>query len=232
MRNPNTEFFIDKVMDNIDFCFVDSRMYEGAFQFLLDEIDDYDGPNIVVSFKANGDGLIHVDVFTNEKSASEKLVIVEDNLDVEQTVDSINKMIIDVISQEEEPEEEPVVVEEPVDYNKRLNFEEIYNIKEPEVPQVLCKAYRDHDGSVLLVINEEHDELGDLVCYSHIGQHSSCDPYYPDELEELSDKDPEVVELVEEVKNLGPEKYDYFVMPVGEMLPVQKKYHKTILSRD
>ena len=91
----------------------------------------------------------------------------------------------------------------PVDYNKKLDFEGIYNTEEPveEFPQVLVKAYLDHDDSVLLVINDEHDEIGDLRCYSHIGQHSSCDPYYPDELEELSPKDPRVKELVEEYKN-------------------------------
>ena len=227
---PDTQFFIDTVMDKIDFCFVDSRNYEGAQQYLLDEIEDYDGPNIVVSFKANGDGMVRIDVFTEEKSAKQKLIIMEDNLDIEQTVANVNEMIQDVMTEEEVTEP----VEEPVNYNERLNFESIYNTEEPveDNPQVLVKAYLDLDDSVLLVINDEHNELGDLVCYSHVGQHSSCDPYYPDELEELSPKDPRVKELVEEYENLGPEKIEVFVLPVGELLPVQKQYHKEIKSGD
>lgn len=227
---PDTQFFIDTVMDKIDFCFVDSRNYEGAQQYLLDEIEDYDGPNIVVSFKANGDGMVRIDVFTEEKSAKQKLIIMEDNLDIEQTVANVNEMIQDVMTEEEVTEP----VEEPVNYNERLNFESIYNTEEPveDNPQVLVKAYLDLDDSVLLVINDEHNELGDLVCYSHVGQHSSCDPYYPDELEELSPKDPRVKELVEEYENLGPEKIEVFTLPVGELLPVQKQYHKEIKSGD
>lgn len=227
---PDTQFFIDTVMDKIDFCFVDSRNYEGAQQYLLDEIEDYDGPNIVVSFKANGDGMVRIDVFTEEKSAKQKLIIMEDNLDIEQTVANVNEMIQDVMTEEEVTEP----VEEPVNYNERLNFESIYNTEEPveDNPQVLVKAYLDLDDSVLLVINDEHNELGDLVCYSHVGQHSSCDPYYPDELEELSPKDPRVKELVEEYENLGPEKIEVFALPVGELLPVQKQYHKEIKSGD
>ena len=226
---PDTQFFIDTVMDKIDFCFVDSRNYEGAQQYLLDEIEDYDGPNIVVSFKANGDGMVRIDVFTEEKSAKQKLIIMEDNLDIEQTVANVNEMIQDVMTEEvTEP------VEEPVNYNERLNFESIYNTEEPveDNPQVLVKAYLDLDDSVLLVIDDKHNELGDLVCYSHVGQHSSCDPYYPDELEELSPKDPRVKELVEEYENLGPEKIEVFALPVGELLPVQKQYHKEIKSGD
>ena len=227
---PDTQFFIDTVMDKIDFCFVDSRNYEGAQQYLLDEIEDYDGPNIVVSFKANGDGMVRIDVFTEEKSAKQKLIIMEDNLDIEQTVANVNEMIQDVMTEEEVTE----AVEEPVNYNERLNFESIYNTEEPveDNPQVLVKAYLDLDDSVLLVIDDEHNELGDLVCYSHVGQHSSCDPYYPDELEELSPKDPRVKELVEEYENLGPEKIEVFALPVGELLPVQKQYHKEIKSGD
>lgn len=227
---PDTQFFIDTVMDKIDFCFVDSRNYEGAQQYLLDEIEDYDGPNIVVSFKANGDGMVRIDVFTEEKSAKQKLIIMEDNLDIEQTVANVNEMIQDVMTEEEVTEP----VEEPVNYNERLNFESIYNTEEPveDNPQVLVKAYLDLDDSVLLVINDEHNELGDLVCYSHVGQHSSCDPYYPDELEELSPKDPRVKELVEEYENLGPERIEVFALPVGELLPVQKQYHKEIKSGD
>lgn len=227
---PDTQFFIDTVMDKIDFCFVDSRNYEGAQQYLLDEIEDYDGPSIVVSFKANGDGLVRIDVFTEEKSAKQKLIIMEDNLDVEQTVANVNEMIQDVMTKEEET----APVDEPVDYNEKLNFENIYNTEEPveNNPQVLVKAYLDHDDSVFLVINDEHNELGDLVCYSHNGQHSSCDPYYPDELEELSPKDPRVKELVEEYENIGPEKVEVFALPVGELLPVQKQYHKEIKSSD
>ena len=227
---PDTQFFIDTVMDKIDFCFVDSRNYEGAQQYLLDEIEDYDGPNIVVSFKANGDGMVRIDVFTEEKSAKQKLIIMEDNLDIEQTVANVNEMIQDVMTEEEVTEP----VEEPVNYNERLNFESIYNTEEPveDNPQVLVKAYLDLDDSVLLVINDEHNELGDLVCYSHVGQHSSCDPYYPDELEELSPNDPRVKELVEEYENLGPEKIEVFALPVGELLPVQKQYHKEIKSGD
>ena len=227
---PDTQFFIDTVMDKIDFCFVDSRNYEGAQQYLLDEIEDYDGPNIVVSFKANGDGMVRIDVFTEEKSAKQKLIIMEDNLDIEQTVANVNEMIQDVMTEEEVTEP----VEEPVNYNERLNFESIYNTEEPveDNPQVLVKAYLDLDDSVLLVIDDEHNELGDLVCYSHVGQHSSCDPYYPDELEELSPKDPRVKELVEEYENLGPEKIEVFALPVGELLPVQKQYHKEIKSGD
>jgi hypothetical protein len=227
----DTQFFIDEVMDKLDFCFVDSREYNGAQQFLLDEIDDYDGPSIVVSFKASGDGMVRIDVFTEEKSSKEKLILMEDNLDIEQAVANINEMIREVMVKEEEPEEHS---EEPVDYNEKLDFDSIYNTEEPveDNPQVLVKAYLDHDDSVLLVINEEHDELGDLVCYSHIGQHSSCDPYYPDELEELSPKDPRVKELVEEYKNLGPEEIEVFALPVGELLPVQKPYHKEIRSND
>lgn len=227
---PDTQFFIDTVMDKIDFCFVDSRNYEGAQQYLLDEIEDYDGPSIVVSFKANGDGMVRIDVFTEEKSAKQKLIIMEDNLDIEQTVANVNEMIQDVMTEEEVTEP----VEEPVNYNERLNFESIYNTEEPveDNPQVLVKAYLDLDGSVLLVIDDEHNELGDLVCYSHVGQHSSCDPYYPDELEELSPKDPRVKELVEEYENLGPEKIEVFALPVGELLPVQKQYHKEIKSGD
>jgi hypothetical protein len=227
----DTQFFIDEVMDKLDFCFVDSREYNGAQQFLLDEIDDYDGPSIVVSFKASGDGMVRIDVFTEEKSSKEKLILMEDNLDIEQAVANINEMIREVMVKEEEPEESS---EEPVDYNEKLDFDSIYNTEEPveDNPQVLVKAYLDHDDSVLLVINEEHDELGDLVCYSHVGQHSSCDPYYPDELEELSPKDPRVKELVEEYKNLGPEEIEVFALPVGELLPVQKPYHKEIRSND
>ena len=227
---PDTQFFIDSVMDKIDFCFVDSRNYEGAQQFLLDEIEDYDGPSIVVSFKASGDGMVRIDVFTQEKSAKQKLIIMEDNLDVEQTVANVNEMIQDVMTKEEET----APVDEPVDYNEKLNFENIYNTEEPveNNPQVLVKAYLDHDDSVFLVINDEHNELGDLVCYSHNGQHSSCDPYYPDELEELSPKDPRVKELVEEYENIGPEKVEVFALPVGELLPVQKQYHKEIKSSD
>ena len=227
----DTQFFIDEVMDKLDFCFVDSREYNGAQQFLLDEIDDYDGPSIVVSFKASGDGMVRIDVFTEEKSSKEKLILMEDNLDIEQAVANINEMIREVMVKEEEPEEHS---EEPVDYNEKLDFDSIYNTEEPveDNPQVLVKAYLDHDDSVLLVINEEHDELGDLVCYSHVGQHSSCDPYYPDELEELSPKDPRVRELVEEYENLGPEKIEVFALPVGELLPVQKPYHKEIRSND
>lgn len=227
---PDTQFFIDTVMDKIDFCFVDSRNYEGAQQYLLDEIEDYDGPSIVVSFKANGDGMVRIDVFTEEKSAKQKLIIMEDNLDIEQTVANVNEMIQDVMTEEEVTEP----VEEPVNYNERLNFESIYNTEEPveDNPQVLVKAYLDLDDSVLLVIDDEHNELGDLVCYSHVGQHSSCDPYYPDELEELSPKDPRVKELVEEYENLGPEKIEVFALPVGELLPVQKQYHKEIKSGD
>lgn len=227
---PDTQFFIDTVMDKIDFCFVDSRNYEGAQQYLLDEIEDYDGPNIVVSFKANGDGMVRIDVFTEEKSAKQKLIIMEDNLDIEQTVANVNEMIQDVMTEEEVTEP----VEEPVNYNERLNFESIYNTEEPveDNPQVLVKAYLDLDDSVLLVIDDKHNELGDLVCYSHVGQHSSCDPYYPDELEELSPKDPRVKELVEEYENLGPEKIEVFALPVGELLPVQKQYHKEIKSGD
>ena len=209
---PDTQFFIDTVMDKIDFCFVDSRNYEGAQQYLLDEIEDYDGPSIVVSFKANGDGMVRIDVFTEEKSAKQKLIIMEDNLDIEQTVANVNEMIQDVMTEEEVTEP----VEEPVEDN----------------PQVLVKAYLDLDDSVLLVIDDKHNELGDLVCYSHVGQHSSCDPYYPDELEELSPKDPRVKELVEEYENLGPEKIEVFALPVGELLPVQKQYHKEIKSGD
>ena len=227
---PDTQFFIDTVMDKIDFCFVDSRNYEGAQQYLLDEIEDYDGPSIVVSFKANGDGMVRIDVFTKEKSAKQKLIIMEDNLDIEQTVANVNEMIQDVMTEEEVTEP----VEEPVNYNERLNFESIYNTEEPveDNPQVLVKAYLDLDDSVLLVIDDKHNELGDLVCYSHVGQHSSCDPYYPDELEELSPKDPRVKELVEEYENLGPEKIEVFALPVGELLPVQKQYHKEIKSGD
>lgn len=227
---PDTQFFIDSVMDKIDFCFVDSREYEGAQQFLLDEIEDYDGPSIVVSFKASGDGMVRIDVFTQEKSAKQKLIIMEDNLDVEQTVANVNEMIQDFMTKEEET----APVDEPVDYNEKLNFENIYNTEEPveNNPQVLVKAYLDHDDSVFLVINDEHNELGDLVCYSHNGQHSSCDPYYPDELEELSPKDPRVKELVEEYENIGPEKVEVFALPVGELLPVQKQYHKEIKSSD
>ncbi len=227
---PDTQFFIDTVMDKIDFCFVDSRNYEGAQQYLLDEIEDYDGPSIVVSFKANGDGMVRIDVFTEEKSAKQKLIIMEDNLDIEQTVANVNEMIQDVMTEEEVTEP----VEEPVNYNERLNFESIYNTEEPveDNPQVLVKAYLDLDDSVLLVIDDKHNELGDLVCYSHVGQHSSCDPYYPDELEELSPKDPRVKELVEEYENLGPEKIEVFALPVGELLPVQKQYHKEIKSGD
>lgn len=227
---PDTQFFIDTVMDKIDFCFVDSRNYEGAQQYLLDEIEDYDGPSIVVSFKANGDGMVRIDVFTEEKSAKQKLIIMEDNLDIEQTVANVNEMIQDVMTEEEET----APVDEPVDYNERLNFESIYNTEEPveDNPQVLVKAYLDLDDSVLLVIDDKHNELGDLVCYSHVGQHSSCDPYYPDELEELSPKDPRVKELVEEYENLGPEKIEVFALPVGELLPVQKQYHKEIKSGD
>lgn len=227
---PDTQFFIDTVMDKIDFCFVDSRNYEGAQQYLLDEIEDYDGPSIVVSFKANGDGMVRIDVFTEEKSANQKLIIMEDNLDIEQTVANVNEMIQDVMIEEEVTEP----VEEPVNYNERLNFESIYNTEEPveDNPQVLVKAYLDLDDSVLLVIDDKHNELGDLVCYSHVGQHSSCDPYYPDELEELSPKDPRVKELVEEYENLGPEKIEVFALPVGELLPVQKQYHKEIKSGD
>lgn len=226
----DTQFFIDEVMDNLDFCFVDSREYNGAQQFLLDEIDDYDGPSIVVSFKASGDGIVRIDVFTEERTSKEKLILMEDNLDIEQAVANINEMIQDIMVKEEETEPS----EEPVDYNKKLDFEGIYNTEEPveEYPQVLVKAYLDHDDSVLLVINDEHDEIGDLRCYSHIGQHSSCDPYYPDELEELSPKDPRVKELVEEYKNLGPEKVEVFVCPIGELLPVQKPYHREIRSND
>ena len=227
----DTQFFIDEVMDKLDLCFVDSRDYNGAQQFLLDEIDDYDGPSIVVSFKASGDGMVRIDVFTEEKSSKEKLILMEDNLDIEQAVANINEMIREVMVKEEEPKEPS---EEPVDYNEKLDFDSIYNTEEPveDNPQVLVKAYLDHDDSVLLVINEEHDELGDLVCYSHVGQHSSCDPYYPDELEELSPKDPRVKELVEEYKNLGPEEIEVFALPVGELLPVQKPYHKEIRSND
>ena len=227
----DTQFFIDEVMDKLDFCFVDSREYNGAQQFLLDEIDDYDGPSIVVSFKASGDGMVRIDVFTEEKSSKEKLILMEDNLDIEQAVANINEMIREVMVKEEEPEEPS---EEPVDYNEKLDFDSIYNTEEPveDNPQVLVKAYLDHDDSVLLVINDEHDELGDLVCYSHVGQHSSCDPYYPDELEELSPKDPRVKKLVEEYKNLGPEEIEVFALPVGELLPVQKPYHKEIRSND
>lgn len=227
---PDTQFFIDTVMDKIDFCFVDSRNYEGAQQYLLDEIEDYDGPSIVVSFKANGDGMVRIDVFTEEKSAKQKLIIMEDNLDIEQTVANVNEMIQDVMTEEEVTEP----VEELVNYNERLNFESIYNTEEPveDNPQVLVKAYLDLDDSVLLVIDDKHNELGDLVCYSHVGQHSSCDPYYPDELEELSPKDPRVKELVEEYENLGPEKIEVFALPVGELLPVQKQYHKEIKSGD
>jgi hypothetical protein len=227
----DTQFFIDEVMDKLDFCFVDSREYNGAQQFLLDEIDDYDGPSIVVSFKASGDGMVRIDVFTEEKSSKEKLILMEDNLDIEQAVANINEIIREVMVKEEEPEESS---EEPVDYNEKLDFDSIYNTEEPveDNPQVLVKAYLDHDDSVLLVINEEHEELGDLVCYSHVGQHSSCDPYYPDELEELSPKDPRVKELVEEYKNLGPEEIEVFALPVGELLPVQKPYHKEIRSND
>ena len=227
---PDTQFFIDTVMDKIDFCFVDSRNYEGAQQYLLDEIEDYDGPSIVVSFKANGDGMVRIDVFTEERSAKQKLIIMEDNLDIEQTVANVNEMIQDVMTEEEVTEP----VEEPVNYNERLNFESIYNTEEPveDNPQVLVKAYLDLDDSVLLVIDDKHNELGDLVCYSHVGQHSSCDPYYPDELEELSPKDPRVKELVEEYENLGPEKIEVFALPVGELLPVQKQYHKEIKSGD
>lgn len=227
---PDTQFFIDTVMDKIDFCFVDSRNYEGAQQYLLDEIEGYDGPSIVVSFKANGDGMVRIDVFTEEKSAKQKLIIMEDNLDIEQTVANVNEMIQDVMTEEEETEP----AEEPVDYNEKLDFESIYNTEEPveNNPQVLVKAYLDHDDSVFLVINDEHNELGDLVCYSHNGQHSSCDPYYPDELEELSPKDPRVKELVEEYENIGPEKVEVFALPVGELLPVQKQYHKEIKSSD
>lgn len=227
---PDTQFFIDTVMDKIDFCFVDSRNYEGAQQYLLDEIEDYDGPSIVVSFKANGDGMVRIDVFTEEKSAKQKLIIMEDNLDIEQTVANVNEMIQDVMTEEEVTEP----VEEPVNYNERLNFESIYNTEEPveDNPQALVKAYLDLDDSVLLVIDDKHNELGDLVCYSHVGQHSSCDPYYPDELEELSPKDPRVKELVEEYENLGPEKIEVFALPVGELLPVQKQYHKEIKSGD
>ena len=227
----DTQFFIDEVMDKLDFCFVDSRDYNGAQQFLLDEIDDYDGPSIVVSFKASGDGMVRIDVFTEEKSSKEKLILMEDNLDIEQTVANINEMIREVMVKEEETEEPS---EEPVDYNEKLDFEGIYNTEEPteDNPQVLVKAYLDHDDSVFLVINDEHDELGDLVCYSQNGQRSSCDPYYPDELEELSPKDPRVKELVEEYENLGPEKIEVFALPVGELLPVQKPYHKEIRSND
>ena len=227
---PDTQFFIDTVMDKIDFCFVDSRNYEGAQQYLLDEIEDYDGPSIVVSFKANGDGMVRIDVFTEEKSAKQKLIIMEDNLDIEQAVANVNEMIQDVMTEEEVTEP----VEEPVNYNERLNVESIYNTEEPveDNPQVLVKAYLDLDDSVLLVIDDKHNELGDLVCYSHVGQHSSCDPYYPDELEELSPKDPRVKELVEEYENLGPEKIEVFALPVGELLPVQKQYHKEIKSGD
>ena len=116
---PDTQFFIDTVMDKIDFCFVDSRNYEGAQQYLLDEIEDYDRPSIVVSFKANGDGMVRIDVFTEEKSAKQKLIIMEDNLDIEQTVANVNEMIQDVMTEEEVTEP----VEEPVNYNERLNFE-------------------------------------------------------------------------------------------------------------
>ena len=165
-----------------------------------------------------------------EKSAKQKLIIMEDNLDIEQTVANVNEMIQDVMTEEEVTEP----VEEPVNYNERLNFESIYNTEEPveDNPQVLVKAYLDLDDSVLLVIDDKHNELGDLVCYSHVGQHSSCDPYYPDELEELSPKDPRVKELVEEYENLGPEKIEVFALPVGELLPVQKQYHKEIKSGD
>lgn len=226
----DTQFFIDSVMDKIDFCFVDSREYEGAQQFLLDEIEDYDGPSIVVSFKASGDGMVRIDVFTQEKSAKQKLIIMEDNLDVEQTVANVNEMIQDVMTKEEET----APVDEPVDYNEKLNFENIYNTEEPKVetPRLACKAYLDKDDSVLLVFDEQADELGDLSCYAHVGQHSSCDPYYPDELEELPAKDPRVKELVEEYENLGLEKVELVVLPVGELLPVQKQYHKEIKSGD
>ena len=42
----------------------------------------------------------------------------------------------------------------------------------------------------------------------------------------------EVKELVEEYENLGLEKVELVVLPVGELLPVQKQYHKEIKSGD
>lgn len=228
----DTQFFIDKVMDGLDFCFIDSRDYKGAQQYLLDEIDDYDGPNIVVSFRANGDGMVHVDVFNGEKSSKEKLVLMEDNLDIEQSIENINEMIRDVITKTElveEPKEE-----EKIDYNERINFDNIYNANEQEekAPRMLCKAYLDKDGSVLLVFNDFADKDNNLVCYAHNGQHSACNPYYLDELEELSPKNKKVKELATEYENLGPEKIELILAPIGEMLPIQTRFHKEIQSGD
>lgn len=232
---PSTQFFIDTVMDKIDFCFVDSRNYEGAQQYLLDEIEDYDGSNIVVSFEAKGNGMVVVEVFNEEKSADEKLIVLEDNLDVEFVTSEINKMIQDVMQEDEDEQTDEIEhTDEPIDYNEKLNFENIYNssLEASKPEQVLCKAYLDKDDSVLLVFDEKSDDLGDLLCYAHVGQHSSCDPYYPDELEALSAKDPRVKELVEEYENLGSEKVELVLMPVDELLPIQKDYHKEIKSGD
>lgn len=224
----DTQFFIDEVMDKLDFCFVDSRDYNGAQQFLLDEIDDYDGPSIVVSFKASGDGMVRIDVFTEEKSSKEKLILMEDNLDIEQTVANINEMIREVMVKEEETEEPS---EEPVDYNEKLDFDGIYNTEEPtnEPERVLCKPYLDTDGSVILVFDDQ-DVTGDIIGYSSEGQHVTYGPYDLDELEELPAKDPRVKDLVE--KYATESGVEPVVSPFGELLPVQKPYHKEIRSND
>lgn len=232
---PDTQFFIDEVMDSIDYCFVDSREYEGAQQYLLDEIDDYTGPSIVVSFKASGDGMIRIDVFTEEKSANQKLVIMEDNLDIDQAVANINEMIVDVMTE----------TEETVDYSEKMNFNDIYAGPKEEEPTeeetegsdvIVCKAYLDDAGKVMLVFNDKHDEAGNLVCWTAEESHSSCDPYYPDECDELSAKDPRVKDAVSKYEDFYSSeqngKIEIEVLPVGTMLPVQKETHKDILSRD
>ena len=244
------DYFIDNIREALDEerGVADERFFEGAQQFLIENPKDYTGPNAVVSIKAPGDGMVRLDVFTETKCAKQKLILMEDNLNIDQTLMSLHEMIEDVMS-EDEPEDEST------DYSEKMSFDDIYaGPKEDDSEdeedfeddgedlyadgKVPCKAYLEDDGTVTLVFNDLHnDKDSSLVCYAHEGGHSSCDPYYlDDECEELDGHDSRVKELVDEYEKYYSTEQDgeivLRVLPIHVMLPNQKKVHINIESRD
>ena len=115
------DYFIDNIREALDeeHGVADERFFEGAQQFLIENPKEYTGPNAIVSIKAPGDGMVRLDVFTEAKCAKQKLILMEDNLDIDQTLTNLNEMIEDVMS-EDEPEDEPV------DYSEKMSFDDIY----------------------------------------------------------------------------------------------------------
>lgn len=232
----DVSFFIDTVMSSIDVPFVSTKSENDKIDFLFssddvkEDFNEYDGSNIVVSFTVKGDGLVIITAYNDEYTSSDKLIYTEDNLDIDVATEDINNLIKDIATHIDDLEKE--LLEEPVNYNDKFSFDEVYNTK-PDIKKILVKPYLDKDGEVLLVFNYEDNSLGDLVCYAHEGQHSSCDPYYLDELKELNERDKNVKSILNEYRNAYlDDNEELVVVPVGTLLPVQEKTHKEIVSGD